>query len=63
MSDYELYKEAIKELDRNKSRIKAEIRAKERELEKINKLKVLIAFKIGGGEVDLKMVKDIVGDL
>lgn len=63
MSDYELYKEAIKELDRNKSRIKAEIRAKERELEKINKLKVLITFKIGGGEVDLKMVKDIVGDL
>lgn len=63
MSDYELFKKAIKELDRNKNKVEAEIRAKEKELEKINKLKMLMAYKIGGGEVDLKMVKDIVGDL
>ena len=62
MSDYELYKKAIKELERNKYTVEAEIRAKQRELEKINKLKMLLAYKIGGGEVEEKMVKDILGE-
>ena len=51
MTPFEETKKAIKDLIKQENRIKSEIAFKERELAKIQKAKILLAFSIGGGEV------------
>ena len=58
-SDYEMYKKAIKELERNTTNIEREIDRKISELKKCFKLKMLLAYKLGGGEVSEQMLNDI----
>lgn len=59
MNDYEQLKDVAEKLDRRKQELEFDMRAIQRELKKIEKLKILLAFKVGGGVVSQEMINGI----